>query len=233
MKLKKIMTLITISLLLLLFLGCQNNEEINLNPQTVLNDATSRINDWQSFRFRLEHEKGTTTISNGMELRVVEGEVVLPRRVKLTGKATVGGQFIELEIVLIDELSFMTNPLTGKWNQIDPEDSPFGNFDVREVIANILKMMKNPDFLSSPLKEEDLKIKGEVIATVFEPLVGLADPNMNAEVHLELDFANMNVKSAKIIGRINPLDPQEVIRIIKIWEVDGNIEVNPPIEPLK
>ena len=159
MKLKKITTLITISLLLLLFLGCQNNEEINLNPQTVLNDATSRINDWQSFKFRLEHEKGTTTISNGMELRVVEGEVVLPRRVKLTGKATVGGQFIELDIVLIDELSFMTNPLTGKWNQIDPEDSPFGNFDVREVIANILKMMKNPDFLSSPLKEEDLKIQ--------------------------------------------------------------------------
>ena len=44
---------------------------------------------------------------------------------------------------------------------------------------------------------------------------------------------NMDVKSAKIIGRINPLDPQEVIRVIKIWDVDGDIEVNPPIDPLK
>tara|TARA_B100000029_G_scaffold508666_2_gene596091 strand:- start:220 stop:918 length:699 start_codon:yes stop_codon:yes gene_type:complete len=232
LKIKIAITFLLIPLFILLFLGCQNNQQIDANPQTLLNDATSRINDWKSFKFRLEHEKGTTTISNGMELRIIEGEVVLPRRVKLTGKATVGGQFIALDIVLIDELSFMTNPLTGKWNQIDPEDSPFGNFDVREVIANILKMMKNPEIISSK-KGANFIVKGEVIATVFEPLVGLADSNMNAEVHLELDYVNKDVKTAKIIGRINPLDPQEVIRIIKIWEVDGNIEVNPPIDPLK
>ena len=81
--------------------------------------------------------------------------------------------------------------------------------------------------------KEDLKVKGNVISTVFEPLVGSVDANLNAEVHLEINFMNMDVKSAKIIGRINPLDPQEVIRVIKIWDVDGDIEVNPPIDPLK
>ncbi len=233
MKIYKTIVLLIVNLFLLLFLGCQNNQEIDANPQTVLNDSTNRMNDWESFRFRLEHEKGTTTISNGMELRIIEGEVILPRRVKLTGKATVGGQFIALDIILIDEQSYMTNPLTGIWNHIAPEDSPFGNFDVREVIANILKMMENPEFITPPKNEEDLKVKGNVISTVFEPLVGSVDANLNAEVHLEINFMNMDVKSAKIIGRINPLDPQEVIRVIKIWDVDGDIEVNQPIDPLK
>ena len=215
---------------MVILIGCQNEtESIDANPQATLDDATSRMNQWESFRFRLEHEKGTTTISNGMELRVIEGDVVLPRRVKLTGKATIGGQFIALDIILIDEQSFMTNPLTGKWSQIDPEDSPFGNFDVREVIANILKMMENPEFLEPPKTEQDFRVKGTVIATVFEPLIGLADPNMYAEVHLELNFVNKDVKSATIIGRLNHQDPQEVIRVIKIWDVDENFEVNPPL----
>ena len=77
MKIYKTIVLLIVNLFLLLFLGCQNNQEIDANPQTVLNDSTNRMNDWESFRFRLEHEKGTTTISNGMELRIIEGEVKL------------------------------------------------------------------------------------------------------------------------------------------------------------
>ena len=230
MRFNNILLIVISCLFIVPSFGCGNETEtITTKPQAILNDAAGRINQWESFRFRLEHEKGTTTISNGMELRIIEGDVVLPRRVKLTGKATVGGQFIALDIILIDEQSFMTNPLTGKWNQIAPENSPFGNFDVREVIANILKMMENPEFLETPKTEQDFKVKGSVIGTVFEPLIGLADPSMDAEVHLELDYTNMNVKSAKIIGRLNPQDVEEVIRVIRIWDVDENIEVNPPL----
>ena len=38
----------------------------------------------------------------------------------------------------------------------------------------------------------------------------------------------MNVLSARIEGKVNPLDEDNVIRIIEIWDVDSDFEVNPP-----
>ena len=49
-----------------------------------------------------------------------------------------------------------------------------------------------------------------------------------ADVVLEIDLNNMNVLSARIEGKVNPLDEDNVIRIIEIWDVDSEFEVNPP-----
>ena len=45
---------------------------------------------------------------------------------------------------------------------------------------------------------------------------------------LEIDLNNMNVLSAKIEGIVNPLDEEGVIRMIEIWDVNSEFEVNPP-----
>ena len=39
----------------------------------------------------------------------------------------------------------------------------------------------------------------------------------------------MNVVSAKIVGKVNPLDEDNVIRIIEIWDVDAEFKVEPPL----
>jgi len=59
-------------------------------------------------------------------------------------------------------------------------------------------------------------------------LVGVSDKSKIADVVLEIDLNNMNVLSARIEGKVNPLDEDNVIRIIEIWDVDSEFEVNPP-----
>ena len=39
----------------------------------------------------------------------------------------------------------------------------------------------------------------------------------------------MNVISAKIAGKVNPLDEEDVIRIIEIWDVDLEFKVESPL----
>ena len=51
---------------------------------------------------------------------------------------------------------------------------------------------------------------------VFEPLVGVSDKS-RADIVLEIDLSNMNILSARIEGKVNPLDEDNVIRIIEIW----------------
>ena len=87
--------------------------------------------------------------------------------------------------------------------------------------------------MNSPQKLEisgnNIEVFGKVDAKVFEPLVGESDPNKIADVTLTIDLNNMNVVSAKIVGKVNPLDEDNVIRIIEIWDVDAEFKVEPPL----
>jgi len=95
------------------------------------------------------------------------------------------------------------------------------------VILNILSNMNSPQKLE--ISGNNIEIFGKVDAKVFEPLVGESDPDKIADVILTIDLNNMNVVSAKIAGKVNPLDEDDVIRIIEIWDVDVEFKVEPPL----
>ena len=136
------------------------------------------------------------------------------------------GQLIKLDVILINERSYWTNPINQKWSEIPAGQSPFGTFDVGEVVKDILTNINNP--VLGEQSGEKIKISGKVDAVVFKPLVGVSDESKVADVVLEIDLNNMNVLSAKIEGIVNPLDEEGVIRIIEIWDVNSEFEVNPP-----
>ena len=218
---------IILSLLFIFFLSCSNEIENNKTADEIISDSSKRVSDWNSFRFSLEHEKGLTSLSSGSyQLKSARGEIILPRRVKLETNAITLGQLIKLDVILINERSYWTNPINQKWSEIPPGQSPFGTFDVGEVVKDILTNINNP--VLGEQSGEKIKISGKVDAVVFKPLVGVSDESKVADVVLEIDLSNMNVLSAKIEGIVNPLDEEGVIRIIEIWDVDSEFEVNPP-----
>ena len=218
---------IILSLLFIFFLSCSNEIENNKTADEIISDSSKRVSDWNSFRFSLEHEKGLTSLSNGSyQLKSARGEIILPRRVKLETNAITLGQLIKLDVILINERSYWTNPINQKWSEIPAGQSPFGTFDVGEVVKDILTNINNP--ILGEQSGEKIKISGKVDAVVFKPLVGVSDESKVADVVLEIDLNNMNVLSAKIEGIVNPLDEEGVIRIIEIWDVNSEFEVNPP-----
>ena len=218
---------IILSLLFIFFLSCSNEIENNKTADEIISDSSKRVSDWNSFRFSLEHEKGLTSLSNGSyQLKSARGEIILPRRVKLETNAITLGQLIKLDVILINERSYWTNPINQKWSEIPAGQSPFGTFDVGEVVKDILTNINNP--VLGEQSGEKIKISGKVDAVVFKPLVGVSDESKVADVVLEIDLNNMNVLSAKIEGIVNPLDEEGVIRIIEIWDVNSEFEVNPP-----
>ena len=224
---------IKVSLLALLIasfsiLYCSDDTKSDLTAEEILNQSSLKLDTWTSFRFGLEHEKGLTSLSNGLyQLKSVRGEVILPRRVKLETNVITFGQLIKLDVVLIDGQSYWTNPINQKWSKIPEGQSPFGTFDVGEVILDILSNMKSPEKL--PTSSKNIEIIGKVDAEVFEPLVGVSDPGKIADVTITIDLENMNVISAEIAGKVNPLDEEDVVRIIEIWDVDVEFKVEPPL----
>ena len=223
----KIKFIITLSALFIFILSCSSETENNLTADEIILNSSLRVTNWNSFRFSLEHEKGLTSLANGSyQLKSARGEIVLPRRVKLIANAITLGQLIKLDVILIDERSYWTNPINQKWSEIPPGQSPFGTFDVGEVVLDILSNIDTPSL--GEQSGNKIKIIGKVDAIVFEPLVGKSDKSKVADVVLEIDLKNMNVLSARIEGKVNPLDENDVIRMIEIWDVDTEFEVKPP-----
>lgn len=219
--------IITLTTLVLFILSCSSEAENNLTADEIILNSSQRVTNWSSFRFSLEHEKGLTSLANGSyQLKSARGEIVLPRRVKLIANAITLGQLIKLDVILINERSYWTNPINQKWSEIPPGQSPFGTFDVGEVVLDILSNINTPSL--GEQSGNKIKVIGKVDAIVFEPLVGKSDKTKVADVVLEIDLNNMNVLSARIEGKVNPLDENDVIRIIEIWDVDSEFEVKPP-----
>ncbi len=219
--------IITLTTLVLFILSCSSEAENNLTADEIILNSSQRVTNWSSFRFSLEHEKGLTSLANGSyQLKSARGEIVLPRRVKLIANAITLGQLIKLDVILINERSYWTNPINQKWSEIPPGQSPFGTFDVGEVVLDILSNINTPSL--GEQSGNKIKIIGKVDAIVFEPLVGKSDKTKVADVVLEIDLNNMNVLSARIEGKVNPLDENDVIRMIEIWDVDSEFEVKPP-----
>jgi len=227
-KIRKIKLSTLLMFIIILVFSCSSSSNTDMNAQEILSKASSKLDNWDSFRFSLEHEKGITSLSNGLyQLKSVRGEVILPRKVKLETNVITFGQLIKLDVILIDGKSYWTNPINQKWSEIPEGQSPFGTFDVGEVILNILFNMNSPQKLE--ISGNNIEIFGKVDAKVFEPLVGESDPDKIADVILTIDLNNMNVVSAKIAGKVNPLDEDDVIRIIEIWDVDVEFKVEPPL----
>ena len=227
-KIRKIKLSTLLMFIIILVFSCSSSSNTDMNAQEILSKASSKLDNWDSFRFSLEHEKGITSLSNGLyQLKSVRGEVILPRKVKLETNVITFGQLIKLDVILIDGKSYWTNPINQKWSEIPEGQSPFGTFDVGEVILNILSNMNSPQKLE--ISGNNIEIFGKVDAKVFEPLVGESDPDKIADVILTIDLNNMNVVSAKIAGKVNPLDEDDVIRIIEIWDVDVEFKVEPPL----
>ena len=227
-KIRKIKLSTLLMFIIILVFSCSPSSNTDMNAQEILSKASSKLDNWDSFRFSLEHEKGITSLSNGLyQLKSVRGEVILPRKVKLETNVITFGQLIKLDVILIDGKSYWTNPINQKWSEIPEGQSPFGTFDVGEVILNILFNMNSPQKLE--ISGNNIEIFGKVDAKVFEPLVGESDPDKIADVILTIDLDSMNVVSAKIAGKVNPLDEDDVIRIIEIWDVDVEFKVEPPL----
>ena len=95
-KIRKIKLSTLLIFVIILVFSCSSNSNTDMDAQEILNKASSKLDNWSSFRFSLEHEKGITSLSNGLyQLKSVRGEVILPRRVKLETNAITFGQLIK------------------------------------------------------------------------------------------------------------------------------------------
>jgi hypothetical protein len=226
--------------------GARGQEDAAPEAVALLERAAAAMAQLRSFRFRLTTERGATTIFEAVELVSVEGGVERPDRFQATINARLAFASLSLDVVGVGETVWIEDPLSaaGGYQEVSVETG----------LADLL----NPDrlLLQAVGLIEQSTIAGEdtldgVTATVvegdFRPLRALelagtpvATPTAEeqAEVGLVLDeplFAQLwiehgtdRVLQLALQGRLTTLEDPEIIRVLRLFDFDLPLDIQPP-----
>ena len=162
--------------------GCGESEDgSDLGTAEVLAKASEKAKAENSLHFKLESQGGSTPIVAGLGMDMAEGDVVKPDKMKVMVKASFLKQAIDVGFVSLGAESYMTNPLSGKWESFPIGTNPIGGvktYHIRGLVpASALKSIvgdnveegdvrtevwiAKKDFLPHQFRLEGAVIKGE------------------------------------------------------------------------
>jgi hypothetical protein len=181
-----------------------------------------------SFSFQLTHDSGHTTLSGALKLTRAGG-LVATNGLDLEAEANIGRAFVRVEAVVIDEQTWMTNPLTGVWSKIAPEDSPFSFLDPVKLVADILGDTQDATYTAEDPPPGILRITGKIPAVSLAALVGTVDQTAMPRVFLNLDAESKVLWRVVILGVVQPEDDPDTVRVITLSDFDKQVTLEPPI----
>ena len=120
---------------------------------------------------------------------------VTPDQLSVKADAYLGTLFVGVEAIVIDNQHFITNPLSGEWSEVSPEDSPLSFLNPAGLIANILGLVREADYASLPKPGEDLVIEAVISSYALSPLVGDVIEGVDVDLVLTFDPASFVLKS--------------------------------------
>ena len=200
---------------------------VPLSVDEILRRSGEALGALGTFHFTLDHNKGGgTPISESVVVTEVEGDVVSPDSISITFAGTFGRFAVKSSIVTIGNDSYMTNPVTGVWEQVSTGVSPLGFFDPQEGIGSMMTQLRDAILVSRT--PEEYRIDGTLAVEALRPLLGTVSGSSDVDVELTIDSGTLLLEKAVIEGRVTATEPDGVVRTITLSGFDEPITISPP-----
>ena len=181
----------------------------------------------KTFRFQLEHNgEGGTPLTDTLAVTEADGTVVSPDGLSIEFAGTVGSFAVRSSLITLGDDSYMTNPLTGAWEQVAREVSPLGFFDPQRGIGSMMTEVQSPVLVSK--SDTEFEIEGALPVQALKPLLGGLTQGTTVNVRLTIDATTFFLKQAILDGRVTATEPDGVIRTITLSEFNEQVTIEPP-----
>jgi len=162
----------------------------------------------------------------------VYGEVSIPDRFSVTVEAEseFPKSYIEISIITIEDTAYMTDILSGRWNQISPDSLPFNLLGLGQTLADIVDVVQEPQVLGQErLRGVDtLHIKGQIASEDLSELVPGAGQGFPVKLELWLDRDQGLLQQVLILGRVVPTDDENTERELTLQDINQSVVISPP-----
>ena len=232
--------LATTVLAAVLMVGCGSPEtaastetpEPVIDAQAVLTQAVGEMLHLESAKFTLEHEKGSTTLFPGLEMKKATGLVEIPDRVALTveGELAFPRSFVETSVVTIGDEAYMKDLLTGQWREVPPETLPVRFADLGQTLADIIRAVDDPTVAGSERLQayDTYRIEGRIQSQDLSSLVPGAEQGISVGLDLWLEQSRKVLLQVRIAGKVLPTDIPDTVRLLTLADIDVPVSITAP-----
>ncbi len=202
-----------------------------VNVEAVIQRSGEALAGLKTFRFFLSHPSGGTPLDllPGLAIQEAEGSVLNPDRLEARFSGALGALYVESNLISIAGNSYLTNPLTGKWEAIPQEISPLAFFNPRDGIASMMSQIREVTLTSEDADE--YRVAGRIPAEALSPLLGETLSGVSVSVELTIDRQSHHLREARFEGRVTSGEPNGTIRVITLSGFDEPLSIKPPAMP--
>ena len=197
-----------------------------IDARAVLLQSGEAMEALVSFEFQLTHKSGGTTLIPGLVIKEAEGFVIKPDKISAEFSGAFGGFAIKAGLITLGEDSYMTNPLTGRWETVPREVSPLGFFDPSKGIAAM--MSRVTEATVEPGEGDVYTVVGSLPAEAMAPLLGSTVKGSTISVELTIDATDLYLLEARVSGRVTAAEPDGTIRVIRLTRFNEEFTIEAP-----
>jgi len=212
--------------------GTTQAEFSDIDPSPAMSQAVAQLLALESASFTLDHLKGSTILVPGVLMTKVSGEVSIPGRFSVTVEAEseFPKSYIEISIITIDDTAYMTDILSGRWNQISADSLPFNLSGLGQTLADIVEAVQEPTVIGEErlVDLDTLHIKGQIASEDLSELVPGAGQGFLVQLELWLDQSQGILQQVQIIGRVVPTDKTNTVRQLTLEDINQPVVIEPP-----
>jgi len=188
--------------------------------------ATSQV---KSFHLVID-TSNIATSGSGLSLKFVDGDVVVPDKLKGKVGGTFAGISVTTELIVVGETYYLRSPFGNTWQKIDVATLPAAFFDPEH---GILAVIKGASDLQNDGSEEVggvdcYRIEGKVVADDLTTLLSGASGTQQLDMELWIGKDDKLVRRLQLTGPISPDESEDAVRTVELSEFDEAVQITAP-----
>ncbi|MCY4555283.1 MAG: LppX_LprAFG lipoprotein [Chloroflexi bacterium] len=212
------------------------------NPQDLLRESAAALQSISSLKFSLTHQRGSiyyrdagahikaTEITGewdaeaGLSL-VIDAYLVRGRDVEPTS-----GTYFPLQMVLVSEGLYITDPLSGQWVLQSPELAIIPVGELNETTADLVSQIEAPNLegVEDIDGRETYEVSGHIPAAAVDWLSIDLSENAQADIILWIDRQDHLPRQVHLIGAIGEHDDPGTTRQLLLSDFNESVRIDPP-----
>jgi hypothetical protein len=192
--------------------------------------SADRMEQEPAFHFELEIENGRIQIVRGINIERAEGDIAAADRVYFKVEARVGPLLAELEIIVLPDESWITNPITGRWEREDIDIEQFFN-PADGITATMRAIAETTRAEITATETIDGTLTHRVESVVDSELLTLfGQPREGDELTLSvwIGIDDPLVYRIEVVGGILSREEDDLIRRLNLSQFGADFDIKAP-----
>lgn len=227
---RRLLVLLTASASLLLAAcggGDADVDTSEVDVAALLLASADRMEQEPAFHFDLEIENGRIQIVRGINIERAEGDIAAADRVYFKIEARVGPLLAELEIIVLPDEGWITNPLTGRWEREDIDVAQF--FDPTDGITAVMRAITDAEITATETINGVSTYRVET-AVDSSLLTLFGNPQSGVELQLKawIGIDDPLVYRIEVVGGVMAREEANLIRRLNLSQFGADFDIQPP-----